>query len=105
MAREVKEEARYLLGSPASQHIGWTGVFYFCPLLGEFARAIAQVGLLADGWEVLLLLSPLAGLTGRKEGSCRRAFALHAHTLPLQRPIVCFGGGGVLPGPQHEGSC
>lgn len=111
VASEVKEEERSRAG-PASPglahkpaHMLDRCLFYSCPLLGELNRAIMQVSLLPGGREVLLSLFPLAGLTGRRRGCCRRVFALHAHPLPLQRTTVGVGGGGVIPGLQCEGRC
>lgn len=111
VASEVKEEERSRAGpvSPGlahkPTHMLDRCLFYSCPLLGELNRAIVQVFLLPGGREVLLSLFPLAGLTGRRRGCCRRVFFLHAHPLPLQRPTVGVGGRGVIPGLQREGSC
>ena len=75
VADEVKEEDLSRAGSlpPGISHkpmhtLGRC-LFYFCPLLGEFNRATAQVCLLAGGWEVLLLRSPLVGLTGKTKNA------------------------------------
>ena len=94
-----------LLGSLTSQHIRWTGVcftsaHYWANSQGNWPNLPSGQRLGGPSLTV-----PTSRIHGENAGMLQKRFPLHVHTLPLQRPIVCFGGGGVMPGPHHEGSC